>query len=74
MTPSQWFVFITMVTTSDQWLAVVSMTNGFDLLPGLKEPLQIGSFYLENKCDDIYSVKHSKQTCACQIKVSSYSV
>lgn len=28
MTPSQWFVFITMVTTSDQWLAVVSMTNG----------------------------------------------
>lgn len=46
----------------------------FDLLPGLKEPLQIGSFYLENKCDDIYSVKHSKQTCECQIKVSSYSV
>lgn len=43
MTSSQWFVFFTMVTTSDQRLVVVAVTTGGGLLTfemsGLKEIL-----------------------------------
>ena len=47
MTSSQWFVFFTMATTSDQWLVVVALTTVGGLIEfeisGLEEILHLNN-------------------------------